>query len=216
MAEFHPTINIEIDKGCCIRKYSGKKNQMEINKLLRELAEDKTNWSGNILTSLQSLIQRHNYEIPYDILEVRMSSVKSTNYNFNFSDENEIESIDPFKIKKEMKKILDNTISDNSNSIDNVYLTLNKVQYHEFDDVHMAHLILLLSDLAKLNEKLWLHINLQIKELGNINMYFANDGHISISSRNNIPENLVSILNNYIKTMNDLIDGKRDIPGVIR
>ena len=76
----------------------------------------------------------------------------------------------------------------------------------------MAHLILLLSQLAKDSQKFWVSVTLQIKELGSSIFYFVpEDGHIRLSAKTNNPD-----ANKYIDLMNEIIDGKREVPNVKR
>lgn len=207
MSIFHPLINIDIDKSYCIRLNSGKKNQLEINKMLRNLSEDKTNWSTKILTTIHTIIEKNNYDVPYDLLEVRFNNVNSVNYEFK----DKLTSLDSRELLKEVHTILDNNTD---NRVEDVFLQSNP-KYNNadkgFNDIQMAQIILLLSELSKLSSTLWLHISLEIRELGKAIFYFVNeDGHIALSKR--IKINNIAIANSYIQTMNDIIDGKRDIP----
>ena len=210
MAEFHPLINIDINKSYCIRKYSSRKTQSEQEKLLRELSEDKTNWSGKVLTKIHEIIQAHSYEVPYDILEVHFNYVKSVNHEFK----DKVENMNVNQIISEMKKALDS--SKEYNAVNEVFLQSN-IKYKSFNDIQMAHIILLLSDLSKISEELWVSITLQLKELANVILYFLpEDGHIILSKRNRIPNDKQSIINQYIDSMNELIDGTREVPNIIR
>lgn len=210
MPLFHPLINIDVNKSYCIRKYSGKKTPEEQAKLLRDLSEDKTNWSSKVINSIHDIIQKHSYEVPYDIVEPHFNSTKSLNYEFK----DKVENMNASQIITEMKNSLDS--SGDFNLIKEIFLQ-SSLKYKELDDIRMAHLILMLSDLAKLSEQVWVTVTLQIKELANTILYFLpEDGHIILSKRTRILESKKSVIESYIKSMNELIDGKREVPNVMR
>lgn len=211
---FHPFITIEVNKSYLIRLNSGKKSQSEVNKMLRDLSEDKTHWSSKVMNAINTIINKNNYNIPRDFLEVRFNNIKSVNYEFK----DKLESLNSKDIIKEMHNVLDNT---NVNNLDEVTIQTNPKYssskdkdnnvINGFDDIQMAQIILLLSELAKNSDTLWLSIIMKIKEIGKGMFYFINeDGHIDLSKR--IKINDTKLANEYIRLMNDIIDGKRTIP----
>lgn len=205
---FHPIINIEIDKSYAIRKYSEKLTPEKMIIKLRDISEDKLHWSKKVLDTVQNFIMHKALDIPYDLLEVHKTTINSVNYKFD----TDIRQLNRNQIIETMKNELDSKDQQNT-QITEVYLQ-NKDKYKEFDDIHMAYIILLLSHLAKYSNELWISVTLQIKELKSAILYFLNeDGHIVLSERSkNINEFSIK---DYINTMNELIDGKRQIPGVI-
>ena len=204
---FHPIINIEIDKSYPIRKYSEKLSPEELIIKLRDISEDKLHWSKKVLDAIKSFIIEKALDIPYDLLEIHKVTSNSVNYKFN----KDLRQLNKAQIIETMKNTLDSKDNQSTQTTE-VYLQ-NKEVYKEFDDIHMAYIILILSHLAKYSNKLWVSVTLQIKELKSAILYFQNeDGHIVLSERSkNINEFSIK---DYIKSMNELIDGKREIPGV--
>lgn len=204
---FHPIINVEIDKSYPIRKYSEKLSPEELITKLRDISEDKLHWSKKVLDAVKVFIIEKALDIPYDLLEVHRVTSNSINYKFN----KDLRQLNKAQIIETMKNTLDSKDNQSTQTTE-VYLQ-NKESYKEFDDIHMAYIILILSHLAKYSNKLWVSVTLQIKELKSAILYFQNeDGHIILSERSkNINEFSIK---DYIKSMNELIDGKREIPGV--
>ena len=204
---FHPIINVEIDKSYHIRKYSEKLSPEELITKLRDISEDKLHWSKKVLDAVKVFIIEKALDIPYDLLEVHRVTSNSINYKFN----KDLRQLNKAQIIETMKNTLDSKDNQSTQTTE-VYLQ-NKESYKEFDDIHMAYIILILSHLAKYSNKLWVSVTLQIKELKSAILYFQNeDGHIILSERSkNINEFSIK---DYIKSMNELIDGKREIPGV--
>lgn len=205
MATYHPLVNIEINKGYCIRKYSNK-TPKEIANKVRELSEDKTNWSDNVMNTIQNIIQQYNYEVPYDIVEPHYNTTKTVNLTLD-------QAMDKYKRDELVAKMRETvkTIDEDSdaNIVQEVYLQSNP-KYSEMDDIRIAHLIMLLSKLAKEGKHLWISVYLTIKELKNNLLYFIPDnGRIKLSNKtvNDDPA-----INDYINSLNELIDGKRELP----
>lgn len=204
---FHPIINIEIDKSYPIRKYSEKLSPEKMINKLRDISEDKLHWSKKILDAIQAFIIEKALDIPYDLLEIHRTTTNSVNYKFD----RDIRQLNKAQIIETMKNELDSKDQQSTQTTE-VYLQ-NKEKYKEFDDIHMAYIILILSHIAKYSDKLWVSVTLQIRELKSAILYFQNeDGHIVLSERSkNISERSIR---DYINSMNELIDGKRQIPGV--
>ena len=204
---YHPRIMIEIDKSYPIRKYQEKLDPQRLRSKLRDISEDKLKWSQKILDSLRSIIIEKTLDLPYDLLEVHKNVSNSINYQF----QKPIEYLSKAEVNRIMKNELDSE-EEQSTRITETYLQ-NKEQYNEFDDVHMAQLIILLSELAKHGNTLWTTITMQITELKSSLLNFINeDGHIRLSERSKI--RIGSGIESYIQSMNELIDKKRPIPGV--
>ena len=201
MSTYHPMITIEIAKSYCIQKYATKSTN-EINTKIRELSEDKTNWSKKVLDEVKKIIEENHYNLPIDIFEVHKNRAKVLKYQF---DENVLKNTN--NIINAAHNELEN---DKGTATEVINTTLiNNIKYSEFNDVEMAQLILLLSQLIKKADKLWVTISIIIKELGtNVTLYFKNDGHIEVSKRSK----MIFSNNEYIKTLNDLIDKKREVP----
>ena len=200
MAEFHPIITIDIAKGYCIQKYSTKSAEV-INKKIRELSEDKTNWSEKVLNEIHKIIDENNFNIPSDIMEVHKNRAKILKYKF---DDNLIKSGKNVILNAAHQQLQVND-PDATEVIDTSLIN----KYNKFNDVEMAQIIVLLSKLIKQASTLWITISFTIKELGTeVIFYFKNDGHIAVSKRSKMKLQNT----NYIDALNDIIDGKREIP----
>lgn len=200
---YHPLITIEVEKSYCIQK-NATKSTSQINNKIRELSEDIDNkWSSKILNRIKELIDANHFNLPYDLLEVHKSKSKIMKYQF---------SEEALKNKNGIMISAHQQLESGSQDITEVVDTslINNIKYPEYDDVQMAQLILLLSKLSKESDKLWINISIIIKELGSqVSFYFKTDnGHIEVSKRSKM--NFSN--NDYINTMNDIIDGKREIP----
>lgn len=211
---YHPVVNIDIDKGRYIRKYEHKAISF-INQKLEEVITDSTNWTGKIIDTVDMIINKHNLDkLEPDILIKLFNSSKAMRAEFS----NDLSSMNINDINNFMKKKLDSVNDpDEIAATNEVYLGLDN-KYAEVEDITMAQIIILLSKLAMLSDKLYVSITLQMKEFPHAIFYFKpDDGNIMLSARSfnraaraiEHPE-----LDNYIKAMNDLINGNRSIPGV--
>ena len=208
MAIFHPIINIEISKGYCMRKYNNEKFD-EISKRLRELSEDKTHWSDKVIAEMHNIIDAKTYDIPYDLVEPHYNTMQATTMTMDRNSYKKFETADSKTLKKLIADQMDNS-KERMSTIQEVYLYSNP-KYSEMDDIRLAHTILLLSEIAKNSNKLWVSVTMRIKELKNYILYFvSDDGHVRLSEK--CRDHKLSGIQDYIDSMNELIDGKREVP----
>ena len=99
-----------------------------------------------------------------------------------------------------------------------MYLGLNS-KYQQFDDITMAQLIMLLSELSKDSKKLWITVTFRLKEIKDAIFHISNEtGRVRLSERafpNLTKEDIMRLHSKilpYIDSMNELIDGKRSLP----
>lgn len=217
MANFHPIINIDIDKSYIIRKYSDK-DPLFVSEKVREVSEDKTSWSNKIVACINEIIDEEKYTIPKDFVLLYSNETKALNYSF----ERPMKEYTNEEIIQKMREQLDNTDKDSDvMAIEEVYMALNQ-KYETFNDIEMAQIIMVLSKLAKESDKLWVSITMKIKEISGALFYFMNEnGHIRLSERslpNMQKEEIMRQSGNiipYIDHMNAIIDGKIAIPNSV-
>lgn len=217
MANFHPIINIDIDKSYIIRKYSDK-DPLFVSEKVREVSEDKTSWSNKIVARINEIIDEEKYTIPKDFVLLYSNETKALNYSF----ERPMKEYTNEEIIQKMREQLDNTDKDSDvMAIEEVYMALNQ-KYETFNDIEMAQIIMVLSKLAKESDKLWVSITMKIKEISGALFYFMNEnGHIRLSERslpNMQKEEIMRQSGNiipYIDHMNAIIDGKIAIPNSV-
>lgn len=217
MANFHPIINIDIDKSYIIRKYSDK-DPLFVSEKVREVSEDKTSWSNKIVVRINEIIEEEKYTIPKDFVLLYSNETKALNYSF----ERPMKEYTNEEIIQKMREQLDNTDKDSDvMAIEEVYMALNQ-KYETFNDIEMAQIIMVLSKLAKESDKLWVSITMKIKEISGALFYFMNEnGHIRLSERslpNMQKEEIMRQSGNiipYIDHMNAIIDGKIAIPNSV-
>lgn len=208
MAIFHPIVNIEINKSYCLREYSNKKIHEQRLKL-KELSEDKTGWSIKVMNTIKIIINDLQLDLPDDIVESHINTLKTINYSLG----KDISQFDKKELDKKVHDILDNNVPGEDNVVqttDEVYLSSNP-KYTDYNDIRMAHLILLLSNLAKLSNILWVTVTMRIQELRNLVLYFiSEDGHIRLSEKS--AQSKDTGIQDYIDSLNEIIDGKREVP----
>ena len=206
---YHPAINIDVDKGRFIRKYSDKSIDF-VNQKIIEISSDK------VLETVYTIMNKHNLNrLDSDVLIKLFTSSKTMSMDSGKS----LSDMNDKDIHNFIKKKLDsNNDPDEIVSTNEVYMGLNS-KYNEIEDITMAQLIILTSKLSLFSDKLYLVATMQLREFPNAIFYFKPDnGNILLSARSfnraaraiEYPE-----LDVYIKAMNDLINGKRVIPGVI-
>ena len=145
MGNYHPIINIDINKGYIIRAYNDKPAEYVADKV-RELSEDKTGWSNKVMFAVSKIIHCNEYNLPDDLFIVLNNSTKTMNISLDrpMQDYKRDELIE--KMRTTLDKLPDDE-DDTAASIYEVYLGLNG-KYQVFDDITMAQLILLLSERA--------------------------------------------------------------------
>lgn len=208
MAIYHPTINIDVNKSYCIMEYRNKKIQ-EQHKKIKELAEDKTGWSTTVINTVKIIINDLHLDLPYDIIEPHLNTMKTVNYSLD----RELSKYDKRELDKKVSNVIDYGVPGEENIVqttEEIYLSSNP-KYSGFNDIRMAHIILLLSNLAKMSNILWVTVTLRMRELKNNVLYFINeDGHITLSEKTGRDKD--PGIQDYINSMNEIIDGKREVP----
>lgn len=216
MALFHPAVTIDINKSYCIVKYQTKSPEF-INDKLRELSNDDTNWSSKVIYKAQEIMRLKKLKFDSDVLIPLRNSSKTTLYQL----EKPMDQYTNSELKDKMRNILDSSnIDSNSNNsntasdTNEIYIGLNS-KYKELDDIMMAQLIILLSNIAKDSKRLWVSIILQMEEFKGALFYFLPEvGKITLSERSfdRNKKSKFEYLKDYINAMNDLIEGRRELP----
>ena len=208
MAIYHPTINIETNKSYCVMEYRDKEIRVQRQKL-KELSEDKTGWSDKVIKTVRIIIDDLHLDLPYDIIEPHFNTMKTVNYSL----EKELTKYEKKALDKKVYNILDNAESADDATVqttEEIYLASNP-KYNGYNDIRMAHLILLLSNLAKMSKILWVTVTLRVQELKNNILYFMSEnGRIVLSEKTG--GNKDSGIQDYIDSLNEIIDGKREVP----
>nr|DAE85024.1 MAG TPA: hypothetical protein [Caudoviricetes sp.] len=216
MGNYHPIINIDINKSYIIRAYNDKPAEYVADKV-RELSEDKTGWSNKVMFAVSKIIHCNGYNLPDDLFIVLNNSTKTMNISLDkpMQDYKRDELIE--KMRATLDKLPDDE-DDTAASIYEVYLGLNG-KYQVFDDITMAQLILLLSELSKESKKLWITITFRLKEIKDAIFHISNEnGKVRLSERaypNLSKEDIMRLHSKiipYIDSMNELIDGTRSLP----
>lgn len=213
---YHPIVNVDIEKSYCISENEKKRTRrVPLEKKIKDLAEDKTNWSGKVLNFIAGTIEKKKLRLPPDIL-IKFFSASKTVTNFMLEhDKMDYSRSDLAKIVR--KRINEANIENDPNTVADskeVYLGMNP-KHGELNDTQMAELLILLAEITKKAEDLWLSVNLEIAEMKGAIFYFSpGNGHVSLSARsfNRHRENAPESVNNYIARINEIVDGKVDIP----
>ena len=213
---YHPVVNIDIEKSYCISENEKKRTRrVPIEKKIKDLAEDKTNWSGKVLDFIADTIEKKKLRLPSDIL-IKFFSASKTVTNFML-EHNKMDYSRSDLAKIVRKRINEANIENDPDTVADsreVYLGINP-KHNELDDTHMAELLILLSEIARKAEDLWLSVNLEIAEMKGAIFYFSpGNGHVSLSARsfNRNRGNAPEFVGKYIERINEIVDGKVDIP----
>lgn len=215
MGVYHPIINIDINKGYLIREHNNEPAEYIADEI-RKLSEDKTGWSNKVMFAISKIIHTNGYRLPDDLFIVLDNSTKT----MNISLDRPMQEYKREELIDKMRTTLDsvNNENDKAASITEVYLGLNS-KYQQFDDITMAQLIMLLSELSKDSKKLWITVTFRLKEIKDAIFHISNEtGRVRLSERafpNLTKEDIMRLHNKilpYIDSMNELIDGKRSLP----
>ena len=215
MGVYHPIINIDINKGYLIREHNNEPAEYIADKI-RELSEDKTGWSNKVMFAISKIIHTNGYRLPDDLFIVLDNSTKT----MNISLDRPMQEYKREELIDKMRTTLDsvNNQNDKAASITEVYLGLNS-KYQQFDDITMAQLIMLLSELSKDSKKLWITVTFRLKEIKDAIFHISNEtGRVRLSERafpNLTKEDIMRLHSKilpYIDSMNELINGKRSLP----
>jgi len=215
MGVYHPIINIDINKGYLIREHNNEPAEYIADEI-RKLSEDKTGWSNNVIFAISKIIHTNGYRLPDDLFIVLDNSTKT----MNISLDRPMQEYKREELIDKMRTTLDsvNNENDKAASITEVYLGLNS-KYQQFDDITMAQLIMLLSEISKDSKKLWITVTFRLKEIKDAIFHISNEtGRVRLSERafpNLTKEDIMRLHSKilpYIDSMNELIDGKRSLP----
>lgn len=215
MGVYHPIINIDINKGYLIREHNNEPAEYIADEI-RKLSEDKTGWSNKVIFAIGKIIHTNGYRLPDDLFIVLDNSTKT----MNISLDRPMQEYKREELIDKMRATLDsvNNENDKAASITEVYLGLNS-KYQQFDDITMAQLIMLLSELSKDSKKLWITVTFRLKEIKDAIFHISNEtGKVRLSERafpNLTKEDIMRLHSKilpYIDSMNELIDGKRSLP----
>ena len=215
MGVYHPIINIDINKGYLIREHNNEPAEYIADEI-RKLSEDKTGWSNKVMFAISKIIHTNGYRLPDDLFIVLDNSTKT----MNISLDRPMQEYKREELIDKMRTTLDsvNNENDKAASITEVYLGLNS-KYQQFDDITMAQLIMLLSELSKDSKKLWITVTFRLKEIKDAIFHISNEtGRVRLSERafpNLTKEDIMRLHSKilpYIDSMNELIDGKRSLP----
>lgn len=215
MGVYHPIINIDINKGYLIREHNNEPAEYIADEI-RKLSEDKTGWSNKVMFAISKIIHTNGYRLPDDLFIVLDNSTKT----INISLDRPMQEYKREELIDKMRATLDsiNNENDKAASITEVYLGLNS-KYQQFDDITMAQLIMLLSELSKDSKKLWITVTFRLKEIKDAIFHISNEtGRVRLSERafpNLTKEDIMRLHSKilpYIDSMNELIDGKRSLP----
>ena len=215
MGVYHPIINIDINKGYLIREHNNEPAEYIADEI-RKLSEDKTGWSNKVMFAISKIIHTNGYRLPDDLFIVLDNSTKT----MNISLDRPMQEYKREELIDKMRATLDsvNNENDKAASITEVYLGLNS-KYQQFDDITMAQLIMLLSELSKDSKKLWITVTFRLKEIKDAIFHISNEtGRVRLSERafpNLTKEDIMRLHSKilpYIDSMNELIDGKRSLP----
>ena len=210
---YHVSVNIDIAKNLFMQSLSKLKPTV-VNKKLKELSSNKTNWSGKIIEYADKIIEsKALYKLMgKDVLVPIFTTSKIvSNYRLEKPLNNYSDSELSMKVRERINSVNenDNDASDNSS----ISLTLDS-ENKEVDDIELAQLIVLMSELVKNRKKLLCSISFNINEFNGAVFYITSDGHVGLSERsyNRSKQNVTSNVLQCIKFMNDIIDRKREIP----
>lgn len=215
MGVYHPIINIDVNKGYLIREHNNEPAEYIADEI-RKLSEDKTGWSNKVMFAISKIIHTNGYRLPDDLFIVLDNSAKT----MNISLDRPMQEYKREELIDKMRATLDsvNNENDKAASITEVYLGLNS-KYQQFDDITMAQLIMLLSELSKDSKKLWITVTFRLKEIKDAIFHISNEtGRVRLSERafpNLTKEDIMRLHSKilpYIDSMNELIDGKRSLP----
>lgn len=215
MGVYHPIINIDINKGYLIREHNNDPAEYIADEI-RKLSEDKTGWSNKVIFAISKIIHTNGYRLPDDLFIVLDNSTKT----MNISLDRPMQEYKREELIDKMRATLDsvNNENDKAASITEVYLGLNS-KYQQFDDITMAQLIMLLSEISKDSKKLWITVTFRLKEIKDAIFHISNEtGRVRLSERafpNLTKEDIMRLHSKilpYIDSMNELIDGKRSLP----
>ena len=215
MGVYHPIINIDINKGYLIREHNNETAEYIADEM-RKLSADKTGWSNKVMFAISKIIHTNGYRLPDDLFIVLDNSTKT----MNISLDRPMQEYKREELIDKMRATLDsvNNENDKAASITEVYLGLNS-KYQQFDDITMAQLIMLLSELSKDSKKLWITVTFRLKEIKDAIFHISNEtGRVRLSERafpNLTKEDIMRLHSKilpYIDSMNELIDGKRSLP----
>lgn len=210
--DYHVTVNVEIAKDLLIQSLSKLKSS-KINEKLREISENKTDWSGKVLNYVKEIIEKKRLGKLYDtvLVPVFTSSKIVTNYQLEKPLNEYADGELSMKIRERINSA-DDKDSDTSKT-DRISLTLDG-EKKTWNDIELAQLIILLSELAKNSRKLFCAISFQIGEFPGAIFYVLSDGHIALSERsyNRNKQFATSSVLQSLGFMNAIIDGKREIP----
>jgi len=215
MGVYHPIINIDINKGYLIREHNNEPAEYIADEI-RKLSEDKTGWSNKVIFAISKIIHTNGYRLPDDLFIVLDNSTKT----MNISLDRPMQEYKREELIDKMRTTLDsvNNENDKAASITEVYLGLNS-KYQQFDDITMAQLIMLLSEISKDSKKLWITVTFRLKEIKDAIFHISNEtGRVRLSERafpNLTKEDIMRLHSKilpYIDSMNELIDGKRSLP----
>ena len=211
--DYHVTVNIDIAKDLLIQSLS-KLKSTKINEKLREVSSNKTGWSDKIISYVEEIVKdkrlgRLNKNI---FTTVFTTSKIVTNYQLEKPLNEYAQGELSMKIRERINSVDEND-TDSAKS-DCISIVLDCENKKTWDDIELAQLIILLSELAKKSRKLFCAVSFHIGEFPGAIFYVMADGHIALSERsyNRNKQAATQSALQSLGFMNAIIDGKREVP----